>query len=159
MSYVTTVKIIPSCDDQTNIVVASTSSSAEFSSPVQVTPLFRSLAAGIPSPKFSESVSYLELLVLQTINPFYQKQELQQIIEFAVASSSSCIIFLKALIPSADIVELSACQCLAYQELYQCGLIVMDLFIPAIAAEVRFAFELLLRGCLNHCQDFELVSQ
>ncbi|EOY02016.1 PREDICTED: uncharacterized protein LOC18610458 isoform X2 [Theobroma cacao] len=49
------VEIIPSCDDQTNIVVASTSSSADFSSPVQVTPLFRSLAAGIPSPKFSES--------------------------------------------------------------------------------------------------------
>lgn len=29
----------------------------EFNSPVQVTPLFRSLAAGIPSPQFSESVS------------------------------------------------------------------------------------------------------
>lgn len=28
----------------------------EFKSPVQVTPLFRSLAAGIPSPQFSESV-------------------------------------------------------------------------------------------------------
>ncbi|XWS34063.1 hypothetical protein CRYUN_Cryun21dG0007100 [Craigia yunnanensis] len=65
------VEIIPFCDDQTNIVVASTTLSAEFSSPVQVTPLFRSLAAGIPSPKFSESVSYLELLVLPTINPFY----------------------------------------------------------------------------------------
>ncbi|XVE91453.1 hypothetical protein REPUB_Repub01dG0011100 [Reevesia pubescens] len=49
------VDIISSCDDQTNIIVASTSSSAEFSSPVQVTPLFRSLAAGIPTPKFSES--------------------------------------------------------------------------------------------------------
>ncbi|XP_021299596.1 transcription factor MYB124 isoform X2 [Herrania umbratica] len=49
------VEIIPSCDDQTNIVVASSSSSADFSSPVQVTPLFRSLAAAIPSPKFSES--------------------------------------------------------------------------------------------------------
>ncbi|XP_022733262.1 transcription factor MYB124-like isoform X2 [Durio zibethinus] len=49
------VEIIPTCDDQTNIVVASTSSSAELSSPVQVTPLFSSLAAGIPSPKFSES--------------------------------------------------------------------------------------------------------
>lgn len=34
----------------------------EFNSPVQVTPLFRSLAAGIPSPQFSESVS------LQLIN-------------------------------------------------------------------------------------------
>ena len=30
----------------------------EFNSPVQVTPLFRSLAAGIPSPHFSESVSF-----------------------------------------------------------------------------------------------------
>ncbi|XVE85903.1 hypothetical protein DITRI_Ditri17bG0128800 [Diplodiscus trichospermus] len=49
------VEIFPSCDDQTNIVAASTSSSTEFSSPAQVTPLFRSLAAGIPSPQFSES--------------------------------------------------------------------------------------------------------
>lgn len=31
----------------------------DFSSPLQVTPIFRSLAAAIPSPKFSESVSYL----------------------------------------------------------------------------------------------------
>lgn len=29
----------------------------KFSSPIQVTPLFRSLADGIPSPQFSESVS------------------------------------------------------------------------------------------------------
>ncbi|GMJ04717.1 myb domain protein 88 [Hibiscus trionum] len=49
------VEIIPSCNDKTNNIVASTSSSVEFSSPVQVTPLFRSLAAGIPSPNFSES--------------------------------------------------------------------------------------------------------
>ncbi|XP_022776904.1 transcription factor MYB124-like isoform X2 [Durio zibethinus] len=49
------VEIVPSCDDQKNIMVAPNSSSAEFSSPVHVTPLFRSLAAGIPSPKFSES--------------------------------------------------------------------------------------------------------
>ncbi|KAK8508161.1 hypothetical protein V6N13_055614 [Hibiscus sabdariffa] len=49
------VEVIPSCNDQTNNIVASTSSSVEFSSPVQVTPLFRSLAAGIPSPNFSES--------------------------------------------------------------------------------------------------------
>jgi hypothetical protein len=27
-------------------------------SPIQVTPIFRSLAEGIPSPEFSESVSY-----------------------------------------------------------------------------------------------------
>ncbi|KAE8719778.1 UDP-galactose/UDP-glucose transporter 3-like [Hibiscus syriacus] len=49
------VEIITSSDVQTNMIVASTSSSAEFSSPVQVNPIFRSLAAGIPSPKFSES--------------------------------------------------------------------------------------------------------
>ncbi|XP_039023768.1 uncharacterized protein LOC120156525 [Hibiscus syriacus] len=49
------VDIIPSCNDQTNNIVASTSLGIEFSSPVQVTPLFRSLAAGIPSPNFSES--------------------------------------------------------------------------------------------------------
>ncbi|KAL6969556.1 Transcription factor [Sarracenia purpurea var. burkii] len=33
----------------------------EFGSPLQVTPIFRSLAAGIPSPKFSESVSHLTI--------------------------------------------------------------------------------------------------
>ena len=32
---------------------------ADFSSPIQVTPLFRSLASAIPSPQFSESVSYI----------------------------------------------------------------------------------------------------
>ncbi|RYR59832.1 hypothetical protein Ahy_A05g025805 isoform D [Arachis hypogaea] len=35
--------------------IVSASSMTEFSSPLQVTPLFRSLAAGIPSPQFSES--------------------------------------------------------------------------------------------------------
>ncbi|GLT36963.1 hypothetical protein SLA2020_113070 [Shorea laevis] len=50
------VEMFPSSDDQTNNDgVVSVSSSTEFSSPVQVTPMFRSLAAGIPSPKFSES--------------------------------------------------------------------------------------------------------
>lgn len=34
----------------------------DFSSPLQVTPLFRSLAAEIPTPKFSESVSILSLV-------------------------------------------------------------------------------------------------
>ncbi|KAK9192052.1 hypothetical protein WN943_020668 [Citrus x changshan-huyou] len=42
-------------EDTNNDGAASTSSSTEFSSPLHVTPLFRSLAAGIPSPKFSES--------------------------------------------------------------------------------------------------------
>ncbi|XWS64286.1 hypothetical protein CRYUN_Cryun06bG0173200 [Craigia yunnanensis] len=63
------VEIIPYCDDQTNIIVASTSSSAEFSSPVQVTPLFRSLAAGIPSPKFSESERNFLLKTLGVESP------------------------------------------------------------------------------------------
>ncbi|KAF2325418.1 hypothetical protein GH714_027893 [Hevea brasiliensis] len=48
--------IFPSFDQQAHDdTVVSASSSTEFSSPIQVTPLFRSLAAGIPSPKFSES--------------------------------------------------------------------------------------------------------
>ncbi|XP_059448528.1 transcription factor MYB124 isoform X1 [Corylus avellana] len=48
--------IFMSCDEQPNDDgVVSASSSTEFGSPLQVTPLFRSLAAGIPSPKFSES--------------------------------------------------------------------------------------------------------
>ncbi|KAI9169428.1 hypothetical protein LWI28_012230 [Acer negundo] len=42
-------------EDTNNDPVVSASSSTEFSSPLRVTPLFRSLAAGIPSPKFSES--------------------------------------------------------------------------------------------------------
>lgn len=51
-------EIFSSFDEQANNdIVVSASSSTEFSSPLQVTPLFRSLAAGIPSPKFSESVS------------------------------------------------------------------------------------------------------
>ncbi|KAJ9172174.1 hypothetical protein P3X46_015445 [Hevea brasiliensis] len=55
---ITRGEIFPSLDEQANKDLAvSASLSAEFSSPVQVTPLFRSLAAGIPSPKFSESVS------------------------------------------------------------------------------------------------------
>ncbi|KAF9673892.1 hypothetical protein SADUNF_Sadunf10G0071100 [Salix dunnii] len=53
---ITQVEMFPSCDEQTkNNIVVSASSSTEFSSPLQVTPLFRSLSAGIPSPKFSES--------------------------------------------------------------------------------------------------------
>ncbi|KAJ6771701.1 MYB PROTEIN-RELATED [Salix koriyanagi] len=53
---ITQVEMFPSCDEQTkNDIFVSASSSTEFSSPLQVTPLFRSLSAGIPSPKFSES--------------------------------------------------------------------------------------------------------
>ncbi|XP_004490015.1 transcription factor MYB88-like isoform X2 [Cicer arietinum] len=48
--------IFSSCEEQINIDgIVSSLSSTEFSSPLQVTPLFRSLAAGIPSPQFSES--------------------------------------------------------------------------------------------------------
>ncbi|XP_015575305.1 transcription factor MYB124 isoform X1 [Ricinus communis] len=71
-------EIFPSFDEQTNNdVVVSASSSSEFSSPLQVTPIFRSLAAGIPSPKFSESERNFLLKTLgvespcpnQSINP------------------------------------------------------------------------------------------
>ncbi|TKY69708.1 Myb-related protein B [Spatholobus suberectus] len=51
--------LFPSCEEQINNdgIVSALSCLEEFSSPLQVTPLFRSLAAGIPSPQFSESVS------------------------------------------------------------------------------------------------------
>ncbi|XP_044487822.1 transcription factor MYB124-like isoform X1 [Mangifera indica] len=50
------VELFPSGGEITNNNgIVSVSSITEFSSPIQVTPLFRSLAAGIPSPKFSES--------------------------------------------------------------------------------------------------------
>ncbi|XP_027360731.1 transcription factor MYB124-like [Abrus precatorius] len=49
--------LFPCCEEQINNdgIVSILSSTEEFSSPLQVTPLFRSLAAGIPSPQFSES--------------------------------------------------------------------------------------------------------
>ncbi|XP_052185515.1 transcription factor MYB124-like isoform X2 [Diospyros lotus] len=43
--------------NQEHVGVISSFSSTEFSSPLQVTPIFRSFAAEIPSPKFSESGS------------------------------------------------------------------------------------------------------
>ncbi|CAK9137103.1 unnamed protein product [Ilex paraguariensis] len=50
------VDVIPCFDElKFNHGAVCALSSTEFSSPLQVTPLFRSLAAGIPSPKFSES--------------------------------------------------------------------------------------------------------
>ncbi|KAF5726805.1 MYB family protein [Tripterygium wilfordii] len=50
------VEIFAACEEQTmNNEVISALSCPEFSSPLQVNPLFRSLAAGIPSPQFSES--------------------------------------------------------------------------------------------------------
>lgn len=70
ISKFTAVGLFPSGGEDTNNAgVASASSSTEFSSPIQVTPLFRSLAAGIPSPKFSESVSHLKPLCPLEINP------------------------------------------------------------------------------------------
>ncbi|CAJ1931739.1 unnamed protein product, partial [Sphenostylis stenocarpa] len=49
--------LFSSCEQQINNdgIVSALSCLEEFSSPLQVTPLFRSLAAGIPSPQFSES--------------------------------------------------------------------------------------------------------
>ncbi|KAK7386956.1 hypothetical protein VNO78_27366 [Psophocarpus tetragonolobus] len=47
---------LPYCEEQIKKDgIVSTSSRLEFSSPLQVTPQFKSLAAGIPSPQFSES--------------------------------------------------------------------------------------------------------
>ncbi|PSR88351.1 Myb-related protein like [Actinidia chinensis var. chinensis] len=54
--------ILPPCNDlNDHDGVIEAFSSTEFSSPLHVTPIFRSLASGIPSPQFSESVSYLIL--------------------------------------------------------------------------------------------------
>lgn len=48
---------LPSCSDpKTDDEVICAISNSEFSSPIQITPLFKSLASGIPSPQFSESV-------------------------------------------------------------------------------------------------------
>ncbi|KAJ8773693.1 hypothetical protein K2173_006343 [Erythroxylum novogranatense] len=64
------VEVFPSCYEPTNNdVVVSASSSMEFSSPLQVTPLFRSLAATIPSPKFSESERNFLLKTLGVESP------------------------------------------------------------------------------------------
>ncbi|OIW20964.1 hypothetical protein TanjilG_26676 [Lupinus angustifolius] len=51
-----TQDIFSYCEEQiNNDGIVSALSSAEFNSPLQVTPIFRSLTAGIPSPQFSES--------------------------------------------------------------------------------------------------------
>ncbi|CAI0387611.1 unnamed protein product [Linum tenue] len=64
-------ELFPSFEDQTNDdIVVSSSSSTEFGSPRQVTPLFRSLAAGIPSPQFSESERRFLLKTLGGESPF-----------------------------------------------------------------------------------------
>ncbi|CAL5428861.1 unnamed protein product [Camellia sinensis] len=74
----TTEDMLPSCNDQKDndgvipkdhdgIIPAF--SNTEFSSPLQVTPIFRSLAAGIPSPKFSESERQFLLKTLGMESP------------------------------------------------------------------------------------------
>uniref|UniRef100_A0A5B7B1D9 Uncharacterized protein n=2 Tax=Davidia involucrata TaxID=16924 RepID=A0A5B7B1D9_DAVIN len=66
----TNQEILPSCDElKIDSQVVSALSSTEFSSPLQVTPLFRSLAAGIPSPKFSESERHFLLKTLGMESP------------------------------------------------------------------------------------------
>lgn len=56
--------ILPASEDiNTECLVASEFSTADYSSPILETPLFRTIAATIPSPKFSESVSNLAFYV------------------------------------------------------------------------------------------------
>uniref|UniRef100_A0A2P2JZC8 MYB family protein n=1 Tax=Rhizophora mucronata TaxID=61149 RepID=A0A2P2JZC8_RHIMU len=66
---VSQVEILPSCNEETNDIVVAASSSTEFSSPLHVTPMFRSLAAAIPSPKFSESERHFLLKTLGMESP------------------------------------------------------------------------------------------
>ncbi|KAI7985368.1 Transcription factor MYB88 [Camellia lanceoleosa] len=70
--------MLPSCNDQKDndgVIpkdhdgIISAFSNIEFSSPLQVTPIFRSLAAGIPSPKFSESERQFLLKTLGMESP------------------------------------------------------------------------------------------
>ncbi|KAA8533001.1 hypothetical protein F0562_032882 [Nyssa sinensis] len=62
-------EMLISCDELKNNGIVSAFLSTEFSSPLQVTPLFRSLAAGIPSPKFSESERHFLLKTLGLESP------------------------------------------------------------------------------------------
>ncbi|CAN1349067.1 hypothetical protein LINPERPRIM_LOCUS41692 [Linum perenne] len=63
--------LFQSFDEQTNEdTVVSCSSSTEFGSPRLVTPIFRSLAAGVPSPHFSESERRFLLKTLGVESPF-----------------------------------------------------------------------------------------
>lgn len=81
--------ILPASEDiNTECLVASEFSTADYSSPILETPLFRTIAATIPSPKFSESVSNLAFYVFSfTFQPEQVSGEL--IIEI-----------IKAIIPS-----------------------------------------------------------
>ncbi|CAL5421596.1 unnamed protein product [Camellia sinensis] len=71
---ITNQDMLPSCEDlKDHDGVISVFSNTEFGSPHQVTPIFRSLAAGVPSPKFSESERQFLLKALgmdsQSSNP------------------------------------------------------------------------------------------
>lgn len=57
------------CNERKTDTMASSFSSSEFSSPMHVIPLFRSLAAGIPSPQFSESERSFLLKTLGVDSP------------------------------------------------------------------------------------------
>lgn len=60
-SHIAADNLPSSSDRKTDDQVICAISNSEFSSPIQITPLFKSLASGIPSPQFSESVRYLAL--------------------------------------------------------------------------------------------------
>ncbi|CAN1187861.1 Transcription factor MYB88 [Linum perenne] len=63
--------LFQSFDEQTSdAMVVSASSSTKFGSPREVTPLFGSLAVGIPSPQFSESERRFLLKTLGVESPF-----------------------------------------------------------------------------------------
>ncbi|XP_031386280.1 transcription factor MYB88-like isoform X2 [Punica granatum] len=64
--------MLRSCDEKINTeAVVSVPPSKEFGSPLQVTPVFRSIAAGIPSPKFSESERnfLMKTLGMESLSP------------------------------------------------------------------------------------------
>ncbi|GAB4829189.1 Transcription factor [Ancistrocladus abbreviatus] len=62
-------QIMSSDETEKNSVVVSNSLTTEFCSPLQVTPLFRSLAATIPSPQFSESERHFLMKTLGIESP------------------------------------------------------------------------------------------
>ncbi|KAJ4888418.1 myb domain protein 88 [Raphanus sativus] len=66
------VDLLSTCHDvlKNSNEIVPMSGDEEFNSPVQVTPLFRSLAAGIPSPQFSESERSFLLKTLGVESPY-----------------------------------------------------------------------------------------
>lgn len=56
------VEHVPSCGEPKESEVMSTLLDTEFTSPIQATPMFKTFAEAIPSPIFSESVSYFRNL-------------------------------------------------------------------------------------------------